>query len=80
MPSAVTVIPAAASAAAREHFASEFAFETDCWDVHEALGAGADFVLLDGVCVTFRARLARAEVEASVLARARYSRGRTWRA
>jgi rhodanese-related sulfurtransferase len=47
MPSAVTVIPAAASAAAREHFASEFAFETDCWDVHEALGAGADFVLLD---------------------------------
>jgi rhodanese-related sulfurtransferase len=47
MPSAVTAIPAAAGAVAREHFASEFAFETDCWDVHEALGAGADFVLLD---------------------------------
>ncbi|MGH2340537.1 rhodanese-like domain-containing protein [Segnochrobactraceae bacterium EtOH-i3] len=47
MPSAVTAIPAAPSALAREHFAAEFTFETDCWDVHEALAKGADFVLLD---------------------------------
>lgn len=32
---------------ARERFAAEFAFETDCWDVHDALARGADFVLLD---------------------------------
>ena len=47
MPSAVTAIPAAPSDLAREHFAAEFGFETDCWDVHEAMGAGPDFVLLD---------------------------------
>lgn len=47
MPSAVTAIPAAASDAARAHFAAGFAFETDCWDVHEALAQGGDFVLLD---------------------------------
>ncbi len=45
--SAVTAIDAAPSAAAREHFAAQFAFETDCWDVHDALSKGADFVLLD---------------------------------
>lgn len=44
---AVTAVPAAASDDARQHFAEQFAFETDCWDVHEALGRGADFVLLD---------------------------------
>lgn len=44
---AVTAVPAAASDIARRHFAAMFAFETDCWDVHEALGRGADFVLLD---------------------------------
>lgn len=47
MTSAVTAIPAAPSKAARQHFAAQFAFETDCWDVHEALDRGADFVLLD---------------------------------
>jgi rhodanese-related sulfurtransferase len=29
------------------HFAASFPFETDCWDVHEALARGPDFVLLD---------------------------------
>ena len=43
----VTAIPAAPSALAEAHFAAEFTFETDCWDVHDALGRGADFVLLD---------------------------------
>src|SRR4051812_16911494 len=47
MPSAVTAIAAAPSEAAREHFAALFTFETDCWDVHDALSRGADFVLLD---------------------------------
>lgn len=47
MKSAVTQIPAAPSALAIEHFAAEFTFETDCWDVHEVLSKGADFVLLD---------------------------------
>ncbi|WP_062234779.1 rhodanese-like domain-containing protein [Aureimonas sp. N4] len=47
MPSAVTAVPAAPSPIAREHFASEFTFETDCWDVHDTLSRGADFVLLD---------------------------------
>lgn len=47
MPTAVTAIPAAPSDLAREHFAAEFTFETDCWDVHDSLEKGADFVLLD---------------------------------
>ncbi|MBQ8104660.1 MAG: rhodanese-like domain-containing protein [Afipia sp.] len=47
MPSAVTAVAPAASDLAKEHFAAEFAFETDCWDVHDALSKGADFVLLD---------------------------------
>lgn len=45
--SAVTAIPPAPSALAWDHFAAEFTFETDCWDVHDALSKGADFVLLD---------------------------------
>lgn len=46
--SIVTDIPAAASADALAHFAASFTFETDCWDVHDALSSGAlDFVLLD---------------------------------
>jgi len=45
--SAVTAPPAAPSAVAQAHFAAAFAFETDCWDVHDALAKGADFVLLD---------------------------------
>ena len=47
MPSAVTLVPAAPSALAEAHFAAEFSFETDCWDVHEATQQGADFVLVD---------------------------------
>jgi rhodanese-related sulfurtransferase len=47
MTTSVTAIPPAPSELAREHFAAGFAFETDCWDVHEALDRGADFVLLD---------------------------------
>jgi len=47
MPTAVTATPAAPSDVAEAHFAAEFAFETDCWDVHESLGERADFVLLD---------------------------------
>ncbi|WP_370677800.1 rhodanese-like domain-containing protein [Pleomorphomonas sp. PLEO] len=47
MKSGVTETPAAPSDIAREHFAAEFTFETDCWDVHDALAKGADFVLLD---------------------------------
>jgi rhodanese-related sulfurtransferase len=43
----VTSIPAAPSDAARIHFAAEFTFETDCWDVHDDLSKSADFVLLD---------------------------------
>ena len=47
-PSAVAAAPAAPSAAALAHFEASFSFETDCWDVHDALAGGApDFVLLD---------------------------------
>ena len=47
MPTFVTAVPPAPSELARAHFAAEFTFETDCWDVHEALSKVADFVLLD---------------------------------
>ena len=47
MPTRVTAVVPAPSHLAKEHFAAEFAFETDCWDVHDALSKGADFVLLD---------------------------------
>lgn len=47
MQSAVTAIPAAPSSEAEAHFGAGFTFETDCWDVHEAMSKGADFVLLD---------------------------------
>lgn len=47
MPTHVTAIPAAPSAEAEAHFAAEFSFETDCWDVHDALASEPDFVLLD---------------------------------
>ena len=46
----VTAIPAAPPALAEAHFAAEFTFEADCWDVHDGLSKGADFadfVLLD---------------------------------
>lgn len=47
MSTAVTSTPAAPSDLAKAHFAAEFTFETDCWDVHDAQSKGADFVLLD---------------------------------
>jgi len=47
MPTAVTDVPPAPPRAAEVHFAAEFTFETDCWDVHDALQKGPDFVLLD---------------------------------
>ena len=47
MPSLVTQVPCAESADAVRHFAASFAFETDCWDVHEALAERPDFLLLD---------------------------------
>ncbi len=46
--SPVGEVPAAAGADAVAHFAALLAFETDCWDVHEATTTGrVDFVLLD---------------------------------
>ena len=46
--SAVNETPAGDSAEARRHFERLLSFETDCWDVHTAIAAGArDFVLLD---------------------------------
>ena len=48
MSNSVTAVPAAASPDAVAHFEAEFRFETDCWDVHEALArANPGFVLLD---------------------------------
>lgn len=44
----VTAVPAAPAADAEAHFASLLAYETDCWDVHDALGRpDPGFVLLD---------------------------------
>lgn len=44
----VTVVPAASSGDALAHFKRRLTFETDCWDVHDALSRGADdFVVLD---------------------------------
>jgi rhodanese-related sulfurtransferase len=47
MTTAVTEIAPASPEAAMAHFSEEFSFETDCWDVHDSLARGADFVLLD---------------------------------
>jgi rhodanese-related sulfurtransferase len=48
MVSAVSSVPAAPSSKAAEHFASSFQYETDCWDVHDAMSRGDhDFVLFD---------------------------------
>ena len=45
---AVTAIPAAEPAEALAHYQGLLRLETDCWDVHEALGSGTPgFVLLD---------------------------------
>lgn len=48
MSSNVTAVPAALSADACRHFAQRLSFETDCWDVHDAVSRNVqDFVLLD---------------------------------
>ena len=48
MPNPVTAVPAADSETAAQHFESQFTFETDCWDTHDAMrGADPGFVLLD---------------------------------
>ena len=48
MPSNVALILAASPSEAKLHFSRKLSFETDCWDVHDALSRGAqDFVLLD---------------------------------
>lgn len=47
MTSLVAEVPAAPASLAVEHFAAEFTFETDCWDVHESMQSKPDFVLLD---------------------------------
>jgi rhodanese-related sulfurtransferase len=47
MPTAVTQTKPAASGLALEHFSAAATFETDCWDVHDALAREPDFVLID---------------------------------
>jgi rhodanese-related sulfurtransferase len=48
MSNAVIDIPAALAPEAEAHFADSFRFETDCWDVHDALSRpDHGFVLLD---------------------------------
>jgi len=45
---AVTQVPAAPSSAAKAYFESTLSFETDCWDVNDAMQSdNAGFVLLD---------------------------------
>jgi rhodanese-related sulfurtransferase len=46
-PSAVTQVKPADSALALDHFSADLTFETDCWDVHDALSREPDFVLVD---------------------------------
>ena len=47
-PHPVLAVPPAAPQDALAHFSASFAFETDCWDVHAALGRDdPGFVLLD---------------------------------
>ncbi len=47
MPSHVSETPPASPREALEHFSARLRFETDCWDVHESMREGPDFVLLD---------------------------------
>jgi rhodanese-related sulfurtransferase len=48
MSNAVTQVPAADPELALRHFQSQFAFETDCWDTHDALGrTDPGFILVD---------------------------------
>lgn len=44
----VIQIPPATSSEALDHFERRMSFETDCWDVHDAMARGKqDFVLMD---------------------------------
>jgi rhodanese-related sulfurtransferase len=64
MSNAVTHTPAAAPELALAHFRGRFGYETDCWDVHEALASGAPgFVLLD---VRSHAAYARGHVPGAI--------------
>jgi rhodanese-related sulfurtransferase len=46
--SLVTEIPPASAADVEAHYSRRLTFETDCWDVHDAMRTqAADFVLLD---------------------------------
>ena len=47
MTTAVTEVAPAAPGLALAHFSGTLALEADCWDVHDAMQRGADFVLLD---------------------------------
>ena len=56
--------PFAPGPGAEAHFAGLLSFETDCWDVHEAMASGGiDFVLLD---VRSPAAFAAGHVEGAV--------------
>lgn len=48
MPNAVIAVPPASARKAEARFSDSFRFETDCWDVHDALSRpDPGFVLLD---------------------------------
>lgn len=48
MSNAVTAVSAAPPEVALAHYESLFTFETDCWDVHDAIASGSPcFALLD---------------------------------
>jgi rhodanese-related sulfurtransferase len=48
MPSSITEIPPASPEAVVAHYAERLSFETDCWDVWDAMTRNvADFILLD---------------------------------
>ncbi len=48
MASHITAVAPAPSSDALSHFEGLLAYETDCWDVHDAMSNGStDFVLLD---------------------------------
>ena len=48
MSNAVTLVPAAPSEIAIQHFESQLMFETDCWDTHDAMRSPEPgFILLD---------------------------------
>ena len=64
MSTPITEVPAADTNSALAHFGSKPRFETDCWDVNEALQhAEPDFVLLD---VRGPEAFARGHVEGAV--------------